>query len=53
MWNGAVGMSWNADRKTVNVNPHIRKKRGVKRCAFSADIEVFSLSSGNLGSRRR
>src|SRR5215208_3393284 len=28
---GATGSSWNADRNTVNVNPHIRKKRGVKR----------------------
>ena len=31
MWNGAVGSSWNADRKTVNVKPHITKKRGVNR----------------------
>jgi hypothetical protein len=31
MWNGAVGSSWNADRKTVNEKPHITKKRGVKR----------------------
>ncbi len=29
-WNGAVGISWNSERKTVNVKPHIRKKRGVK-----------------------
>ena len=29
MWNGAVGSSWNAERKTVNVKPHITKKRGV------------------------
>src|SRR5262245_52172534 len=26
---GAVGSSWNAERKTVNVKPHIMKKRGV------------------------
>ncbi len=31
MWKGAVGSSWKADRNTVKVNPHIRKKRGVKR----------------------
>src|SRR4029453_8562022 len=31
MWNGAVGRSWNADRKTVNVNPHMTKKCGVNR----------------------
>src|SRR5689334_5897831 len=31
MWNGAVGSSWNAERKTVNEKPHIRKKRGVNR----------------------
>ena len=37
MWNGAVGSSWNADRKTVKVKPHITKKRGVKR--RSDDIE--------------
>src|SRR5262245_40650757 len=29
MWNGAVGSSGHAERKTVNVNPHITKKRGV------------------------
>jgi hypothetical protein len=33
MWKGAVGRSWNADRNTVKVNPHIRKKRPVKRAA--------------------
>ena len=26
---GAVGSSWKSDRKTVNVKPHIMKKRGV------------------------
>jgi len=31
MWYGAVGSSWNADRKTVKLNPHMTKKRGVKR----------------------
>src|SRR5438094_4268051 len=30
MRNGAVGSSWNADRKTVKVKPHITKKRGEK-----------------------
>jgi hypothetical protein len=30
-----VGRSWKADRKTVNVNPHIVKKRGVKSGGFS------------------
>ena len=30
MRKGAVGSSWKRDRKTVNVNPHIMKKRGVK-----------------------
>src|SRR2546428_427884 len=28
--NGAVGRSWNADRKTVKLNAHITKKRGGK-----------------------
>src|SRR3954468_15220020 len=27
--NGAVGSSWNAERNTVKVKPHITKKRGV------------------------
>ena len=31
MWYGAVGSSCSADRKTVKLNPHITKKRGVKR----------------------
>ena len=29
MRKGAVGRSWNADRKTTKLKPHIRKKRGV------------------------
>ena len=29
MRKGAVGSSWNAERKTVNVKPHMTKKRGV------------------------
>src|SRR5438874_9317125 len=31
MRKGAVGNSWKADRNTVNVNPHMTKKRGVNR----------------------
>src|SRR6266700_3383572 len=39
MWNGAVGNSWNAERKTVNEKPHITKKRGVnRRCGNHSDF---------------
>src|SRR5262245_43716895 len=56
IWNGAVGSSWNADRKTVNVNPHMTKKCGVKRRSDDIDnvrsyqIEARdSLSEASLG----
>jgi hypothetical protein len=39
MWNGAVGSSWKADRKTVKLNPHITKKYGVKRRSDSEVID--------------
>jgi hypothetical protein len=38
MRKGAVGSSWNAERKTVKVKPHIMKKRGVKRRSSGAVI---------------
>ena len=31
MWYGAVGSSWNADRKTVKLKPHMTKKCGVNK----------------------
>lgn len=46
MWNGAVGSSWNADRNTVNVNPHITKKAGVKRRSLEAGIDPESVADG-------
>src|SRR4051812_8797686 len=36
MRNGAVGSSWNADRNTVKVKPHMTKKRGVNSRSSSA-----------------
>jgi hypothetical protein len=36
--NGAVGRSWKRERNTVNVKPHMRKKRGVKRRCGEADM---------------
>ena len=44
MWKGAVGRSWNADRNTVNVNPHITKKCGVNSRSAGDDIEQTSLA---------
>src|SRR3954454_10799609 len=46
MWNGAVGSSWNAERKTVKVKPHITKKRGVKRRS-GANQSDFSATTGS------
>jgi hypothetical protein len=36
MKKGTVGRSWKSERKTVNVNPHMRKKRGVKTLSSSS-----------------
>jgi hypothetical protein len=38
MRKGAVGRSWKSDRKTVNVNPHITKKRRVKSRSLTAGV---------------
>src|SRR5207237_8851020 len=45
MWNGAVGSSWKTDRKTVNVKPHITKKRGVK--SRSGNYSDFNAITGS------
>jgi hypothetical protein len=39
MRKGAVGRSWKAERKTVKVNPHMVKKRGVKRRSSDGDMK--------------
>ena len=44
MWNGAVGSSWNADRNTVNVNPHITKKRRSEQAIARAGIDPESVA---------
>src|SRR3954471_1417674 len=47
MWNGAVGRSWNAERKTVNEKPHITKKRGVnRRSGKHSDSSVCQYNQG-------
>jgi hypothetical protein len=38
MWNGAVGRSCSAERKTVKLNAHITKKRGVNRRSLGASV---------------
>src|SRR5262245_65595904 len=48
--NGAVGSSWNADRKTVNEKPHITKKRGVNR--RSDNHSDFSAMTGSTREAR-
>jgi hypothetical protein len=40
MRNGAVGRSWNSDRKTENVNPHMRKNGREKRPWLAVTAEV-------------
>jgi hypothetical protein len=37
---GAVGRSWNSDRKTENVNPHMRKNGREKRRSLEVTAEV-------------
>src|SRR3954468_6609214 len=50
MRNGAVGSSWNAERKTVNVKPHMMKKRGVKsRSGTGSEVYVVGLISDTHG----
>ena len=44
MWNGAVGRSCSADRKTVKLNPHITKKRGVNRRSVGASVICRAMS---------
>ena len=51
MWNGAVGSSWNADRKTVKEKPHITKKRGVKRRS-GGNHSDFSAMTGSTRDAR-
>src|SRR6187551_1488833 len=50
---GAVGRSWNAERKTVKLNPHITKKRGVKRGSREGRQEVYAGRPWLAASRRR
>src|SRR5258708_25707167 len=43
IWNGAVGSSWNAERKTVNEQPHVTKKRDVnKRSGNHSDSSAMT-----------
>ena len=50
MRNGAVGSSWNAERNTVNVKPHITKKRGVNnRSDMSREVYVVGVISDTHG----
>src|SRR3954468_19954494 len=50
MRNGAVGSSWNAERKTVNVKPHMTKKRGVKsRSDMNGEVYVGGVISDTHG----
>src|SRR6266849_9646536 len=41
MRKGAVGRSWNAERNTVKVKPHITKKRGVNSRSDDMNREVY------------
>ena len=50
---GAVGRSWKADRKTVKVNPHMTKKRGVKRGSRGGNASSIATDAFNaLGGAR-
>ena len=53
MRNGAVGRSWKAERNTVKVNPHIVKKRRVKRGGRESAIgerRVYGRYADGVGS---
>ena len=48
--NGAVGSSWNSERKTVNVKPHITKKRGENsRSDMSREVYVVGVIADTHG----
>jgi putative phosphoesterase len=50
MRNGAVGSSWNAERNTVNVKPHITKKRGVNnRPDMNREVYVVGVIADTHG----
>src|SRR3954470_20036061 len=50
MRNGAVGSSWNAERNTVKVKPHMTKKRGVKsRSDMNGEVYVVGVISDTHG----
>src|SRR3954447_22481725 len=50
MRNGAVGSSWNAERNTVKVKPHMTKKRGVnKRSDMNREVYVVGVISDTHG----
>ena len=48
--NGAVGNSWNAERNTVKVKPHMMKKRGVNnRSDMNREVYVVGVVSDTHG----
>src|SRR3954468_13842530 len=48
--NGAVGSSWNAERNTVKVKPHMTKKRGVNhRSDMNREVYVAGVVSDTHG----
>lgn len=50
MRNGAVGSSWNAERNTVKVKPHMTKKRGVNnRSDMNREVYVVGVISDTHG----
>ena len=52
MWNGAVGNSWNAERKTVNEKPHITKKRGVNRRSGGNHSDLSAMTGSTRDARQ-
>ncbi len=54
MRKGAVGSSWNAERNTVKVKPHITKKRGVNsRSDMSHEVYVVGVIADTHGLLRQ
>ena len=50
MRNGAVGSSWNAERNTVKVKPHMTKKRGVNnRSDMNREVYVVGVIADTHG----
>src|SRR4026208_153307 len=50
MRKGAVGSSWNAERNSVNVKPHMTKKRGVNsRSDMNREVYVVGVISDTHG----